>query len=89
MIYEKGYIITHEDSTKFLGSALTISPSIVGKKPYITMEGDTLFRIANTQFQDTRSWYDIALLNPDLPDPIVIPIGTTLFLPVYGKTSRS
>jgi hypothetical protein len=88
MIYDKGYVITHEDSSKFLGTDLSLPIRVVGKKPYIVKEDDTFFSIANKEFTDTVMWYEIALLNPEISDPIVLELGVSIFLPVHGTSFR-
>ncbi len=51
-------------------------------KEYISHEDDNIFMVANRFYQDTTMWYPIALFSGVI-DPLNIPIGTILLLPIY------
>lgn len=48
---------------------------------YTTKEGDSFDLIAHRVFQDPERFWEIADLNPHVPFPDEIPVGTTLRIP--------
>jgi hypothetical protein len=48
---------------------------------YTTKEGDSFDLIANRVFQDPERFWEIADLNPHVPFPDEIPVGTSVRIP--------
>jgi len=84
MIYEKAYVVQNEDRTLTLQPIFQLSQLITGVLEYRVKHGDTLFSIANKEFKDTNKWYDIAQLNLQLTDLVVLTPGAIINLPKYG-----
>ena len=81
-LYADGIVISHDDRSQALYSDFRYANRCVSVQEYVVREGDTLFSIANKKYRDTRFWWTIAELNPDI-DPLALEIGTTIYIPQY------
>lgn len=51
---------------------------------HIWKEGDSLTRLSKEYGLGTRYWWEIMEINPEIMDPLAIPLGTSLRVP-YGN----
>lgn len=56
------------------------SGSLVGRRSYRVVAGDSLHSVATAEYGDPRRWRDLAVAN-DLDDPMALRPGTRLLLP--------
>ena len=82
MIYNSGLILKFEDATEALVGYFDLPP-IREFKEVVIIEGFSIFDLANLYYRDTRYWYIIAEVNPDLDimNPLV---GSIIKIPLLA-----
>lgn len=70
---------TSDNTTTVIGTRKTIYA--VRFYLYTSKEGDTFDLLANRILGDPTKWWSIADINPQIPFPDQIPVGTTIRIP--------